>query len=108
MLFVSNLLKVEKLCRLHEHIQRATPLTPRALARSLEISQSTLYNYIDELRQYGADVRYNKLTQTFSYVNRFEFTLIIRSSDQYLVLGDGREEFMRFLTTPSRTACAIQ
>lgn len=89
---MSNLLKAEKLCRLHEHIKRATQLTPMALAESLEISLSTLYNYIEELRLYGAEVRYDKQTQTFSYANRFEFTLIIRSEDQDLVLGDAHKE----------------
>lgn len=85
---MSNLLKAEKLCRLHEHIKRATQLTPIALAESLDISLSTLYNYIEELRLYGAEVCYDKLTQTFSYANYFEFTLIIKSEDQNLVLGD--------------------
>lgn len=79
--------RIEKIGRLHKFIKQNIHFTPFELAQRLGISTSSLYNYLDELELYGAEIGYDKVTKTFYYKNNFEFKLVIKNEGQTLIIG---------------------
>ncbi|HFA49584.1 MAG TPA: helix-turn-helix domain-containing protein [Bacteroidetes bacterium] len=62
------------LIRLHYLIKRKATGTPDELAKRLSISRSALYNYIEVLRDLGAQITYCRSRQTFHYYEEFELS----------------------------------
>ncbi|MDB5011808.1 MAG: hypothetical protein JWQ25_10 [Daejeonella sp.] len=48
---------------------------PEELARRLDISVRTLYNFLDTMRALGAPIDYCKLTRTYYYTEEGEFKI---------------------------------
>ncbi|PJA06751.1 MAG: hypothetical protein COX70_08765 [Flavobacteriales bacterium CG_4_10_14_0_2_um_filter_32_8] len=50
--------KYNQLTKVHQLIKKQFKGTPDEIANRLGISKSSLYNYFDELKQLGAEIKY--------------------------------------------------
>ncbi|MCL2738369.1 MAG: helix-turn-helix domain-containing protein [Bacteroidales bacterium] len=67
---------VERLCRIHDLIQQEATGPPGEFAKRLRISRRQFYNDLEELKDWGAAVKYSRIRRTFFYTNNFHITLI--------------------------------
>jgi len=58
MKFIQQLVRYERILIL---INRQATVTPKEFAKRLGMSQSTLYEYLNVLKQRGADIKYHKM-----------------------------------------------
>jgi predicted DNA-binding transcriptional regulator YafY len=66
---MSMLKYVEKLRRIDLLIARRSTGTPREFADKLEIKRSTLFQYLQEMREMGVDIRYSHLLGSYYYAD---------------------------------------
>jgi predicted DNA-binding transcriptional regulator YafY len=66
---MSMLKYVEKLRRIDLLIARRSTGTPREFADKLEIKRSTLFQYLQEMREMGVDIRYSHLLRSYYYAD---------------------------------------
>jgi predicted DNA-binding transcriptional regulator YafY len=66
--------RITRLIDVHLLIKQKNTGTPIEVAEKFHISRSQIYNIIDELKDYGAAVKYSRKYQTFYYENDFEIT----------------------------------
>ena len=59
--FINRLKIIDQLIKL-----QATG-SPKQLAEKLEISERQIYNYLDNLRELGADLKFDKLKNSYVY-----------------------------------------
>jgi DNA-binding transcriptional ArsR family regulator len=69
--------KYKKLEALHQLIKMKATGKPEQLAQRLQLSRRTLYNHLDELRDFGANIEYCRQRETFEYLEQFDFCLTI-------------------------------
>jgi len=69
--------KTLKLESVHRAIKNKITGTPKEIAENLEISRAYLYNYIEDLKNIGAEVEYNRTSQHFFYKNEFDIKIVI-------------------------------
>lgn len=69
MSIISNL---DKLKLINSEIKKEQTGTPCNFAKKLCVSRSMLYNYIEEIKVLGAEIKYNRKTNTFYYKNDFD------------------------------------
>lgn len=65
--------RYSKTKRLHWHIERKATGKPLHMARKLGVSKTSLYDYINILKEFGAEVGYCASRESFYYVNEFRF-----------------------------------
>jgi predicted DNA-binding transcriptional regulator YafY len=63
---------IDRLHRIHKLIQQEATGTAEEFAERLHLGRRQLYNILEEFRDYGADIRYNRRKCTFYYGNNFE------------------------------------
>ena len=63
---------IERVHRIHKLIQREATGTPEEFAEKLNLKRRQLYNILDEFKDYGACIKYNRMRGTFYYDNNFE------------------------------------
>ena len=73
---------IDRIERLHLLIQRKGTGTPKELARRLETSESTVYQYINTLKLLGAPLVYDTFRR--SYVYEKPCSLTLRYDIEYL------------------------
>ncbi len=61
------------LSRLHAFIDLKATGTADACARRLQISRATFYRCLDDLRDFGAEIDYCTMTQSYYYREDFNF-----------------------------------
>jgi len=54
--------------------------TPIELAEKLKISRSHLYRLLDDLKDYGAEIKYCRKKNTFRYIKPFNFNKSLNNS----------------------------
>ena len=69
---------IQRISRIHKLIQREATGTPEEFADRLHISKRTLYLILEEMRSFGADIRYNRFRQTYYYAGGFEVILSMK------------------------------
>jgi biotin operon repressor len=82
--------QLQLLDRLDQLIRRKATGTPAQLASRLEVSERTVYNLIDTLRQLGAEVSYNKCRGSYQYDNNeivFRFDIVIAEPESKKTKG---------------------
>lgn len=67
--------QIERINRLHDLIRSRSTGTPRELARRLQISESRLYQIIEELKNMEVPIEYNRQRQTYYYTYAYEMRL---------------------------------
>jgi predicted DNA-binding transcriptional regulator YafY len=69
---------IDRIYRIHQLIQKEATGTPEEFAKRFNIKKRQLYNILEEFKDYGACIRYNRTKQTFYYVNDFEVIMKIK------------------------------
>lgn len=64
--------------QMHCYIQREATGSPDKFAEQLHVSRRMLYYLLEELKDFGAEIGYNRNKETFYYKNHFEFDLTIK------------------------------
>jgi len=60
---------IERLEKIEKLIQQSQTGTPDEFAGKIGISRRQLYNYLEEIRSYGIDIRYSRIHQSFRFEN---------------------------------------
>ena len=71
---------IDRAQRIHQFIRTESTGTPCEFAQRLGISRRQLYYCLEEFKDFGAQIMYNRIKSTFYYANNFEFILTIRTS----------------------------
>ena len=69
--------RIERLFEIHKLILNKTKGTPDELAKKFSISRAGFYNILEELKDYGAIIKYCKKYNYFYYCNDFEIEIKI-------------------------------
>lgn len=67
--------KLNKLEQLHKLVKEQKTGSPFELSNVLEISRSSLYILIDELKSFDCQIHYSRKRQTFYYKSEVELTV---------------------------------
>lgn len=92
-------LQIERLQLLHKLIDKEHTGTPDEFAKLLQISRRQLYNLIEELGQFGVEIKYNRIQQTFYFTQPFIFNvkvLIRPLTDEEMLKNNGGVSFFLF------------
>ncbi len=66
---------VDKLRRIDSLIVRRSTGTPLEFAEKLEIKRSTLFQYLQEIREMGVDIRYSPIHRSYYYADGKRITV---------------------------------
>jgi hypothetical protein len=69
---------IERVHRIHKLIQRKATGSPDEFAEKLHLKRRQLYNILEEFRDYGANIKYNRMRGTFYYDNDFDVSVQIK------------------------------
>jgi hypothetical protein len=68
-----NLLeRIDRMHRIHKLIQHEATGTPSEFAKKLHLSRGHLYFILDEFKDYGAIIKFNRKRGTFVFCNDFD------------------------------------
>ncbi|MDL2214999.1 HTH domain-containing protein [Dysgonomonas sp. OttesenSCG-928-M03] len=72
--------RMNYLCKL---IENESTGTPEELAEKLSVSKRQMFNLINNLKDMGAEIKYNRVRATYYFINDFEMVINveIRVSD---------------------------
>lgn len=73
--------KYQKIEAVHQRIKMKSTGTPDEFANHIQKSRRCIYNIIDELKEMGAHITYNRNRQSFEYLNQFEINLKIEGQN---------------------------
>jgi hypothetical protein len=71
---------IDRMTRMHQLIRLEATGSPDEFAGKLNLKKRQLYNILEEFKDYGADVRYSRLKNSFYYNNNFDIMLKISIS----------------------------
>jgi predicted DNA-binding transcriptional regulator YafY len=66
---------INRLYEIHRLILLEKTGTPDEFAERFHLSRRQLYNILDELKDWGADIKYSRIEHTFYYVNDFDIKI---------------------------------
>jgi predicted DNA-binding transcriptional regulator YafY len=66
---------IERFKRIDEIIQNKSSGTPAQLAEKLDISESTLYEFIAVMKELGAPIQYDRFAQRYYYEEPGRFNI---------------------------------
>ena len=69
-----NAMNIERLYRMHQRIESETTGTPEEFAEVFNIRRRQLYNLLEELRLFGAVIKFSRIRKTFFYAEPFVFS----------------------------------
>lgn len=67
--------QIEKLQSINLFIEKATTGNSSEFAMKLKISRSHLFNYFEELKHLGAEIKFNRKTKNYSYKNNIKLKI---------------------------------
>ena len=68
--FINRLKTIDQLIKL-----QATG-SPKQLAEKLEISERQVYNYLADLKELGANMKFDKLKNSYTYASDIELVIV--------------------------------
>tara|TARA_R110000744_G_scaffold374324_2_gene487053 strand:- start:4568 stop:4843 length:276 start_codon:yes stop_codon:yes gene_type:complete len=74
---LKSIKNLERLQRLHQLIEQEVTGAPKELAGRLHVSERLVYNLIDQLKDYKADICYCRSRRTYYYCDDFQFKVNI-------------------------------
>lgn len=97
---------IDRLHRMHQLIQREATGTPEEFAGRFNIKRRQLYNILEEFKDYGACIRYNRVKNSFYYENNFEVYVKIEAQplsekEIYTTLAGCKQIMQSLLSTNS-------
>ncbi|MDR0799800.1 MAG: hypothetical protein LBN18_08580 [Dysgonamonadaceae bacterium] len=69
--------RLERMHRIHKLIQMETTGSPAEFAERLHLRERQLYNILDELKNYGAEIKFDLVKYSYYYTCNFEFSVKI-------------------------------
>lgn len=85
--------KYNQLANIHQLVEKQLKGTPDEFANRLGISKSSLYNYFDQLKQLGAEIKYCRSCMCFKYTNNFRLKITFETNEMTTILGGQQNEF---------------
>lgn len=79
--------KYSQLTKAHQLIKNQIKGTPEEIAKRIDLSKSSFYNYMEELKQLGAEIKYCRTCQCFKYTNNFKLKVTIETNEMTKVFG---------------------
>lgn len=80
---------INRMDRIHQLIRREATGSPEEFAERFNLKRRQLYNILDEFKDYGADIKYCRVKNSFYYEN--EFTVLVKISTTPLPDDDGTD-----------------
>ena len=77
---MNSIKNLERLKQLHQLIEIEQTGTPCELANRFRVSQRLIYNLIDQLRDFQAEICFDRKRKTYYYAEDFQFTVKISVS----------------------------
>ncbi len=77
---MKNIKNLERLQQLHNLILHEKTGTPKELARLMGISQRSVHMLLDQLKDYGAKIRYSRSRKTYCYTDDFDLKVTVSIS----------------------------
>lgn len=77
---MNSIKNLERLQRLHLLIEQEATGSPKELASRMHISERLVYNLIEQLRDYEADVCFDRKRKTYYYSDNFHLEVNISVS----------------------------
>lgn len=74
---MKTLKNLERLQQIHELIEAENTGTPGELANKMNVSERLVYNLIDQLKDFEADIAYSRKSKTYYYCEDFELKVNI-------------------------------
>ena len=83
---------IDRARRMHGLIQREATGAPQQFAERLHLCRRQFFNVLDELRDLGAEIRYDRIRCTYFYANDFDLQIVIKccpldEKEQRRILG---------------------
>ena len=69
---------IDRARRMHGLIQREATGDPQQFAKRLHLCRRQFFNVLDELRDLGAEIRYDRARCTYFYANEFDLQIVIK------------------------------
>jgi len=88
--------KYSQIARAHQLINKQIKGTPEEIAKRIDLSKSSFYNYMEELKQLGAEIKYCRTCQCFKYTNDFKLKVTIETNEMTKILGGQQNNFQIF------------
>lgn len=79
-LAMNTIKSLERLQQLHSLIETECTGSPMEIARKMEISERSVYNLLEYLRDFNALIGYDRSRKTYYYKNHFTLELTISFS----------------------------
>ena len=80
--------KFIKVLTLDRRIREQNTGTSKDLAETLDISRSQLFEVMSELKDFGAEICYNRNRRTYYYANDFDIKLTIDTNGKRVLTND--------------------
>lgn len=64
--------------RIHRLIRNESTGTPCQFAEKVNLSRRQLYNLLDEFKDFGAEIKYDRTKESFYYVNEFCMEMTVK------------------------------
>ena len=74
---MNSIKNLERLQRIHQLIKQEVTGDPKCLAKRINVSERLIYCLIDELKDYDANIEYDRKRKTYYYSNDFVFKIDI-------------------------------
>ncbi|MDR0606432.1 MAG: helix-turn-helix domain-containing protein [Bacteroidales bacterium] len=69
---------IDRILVIHGLIKKEATGTPDEFAERLHLKRRQLQNILDEIRDFGAEIMYDRIRNTYYYANNFEIVVKIR------------------------------
>jgi hypothetical protein len=66
---------MDRILVLHGLIEKEATGTPDEFAERLHLKRRQLQNILDEIRDHGAEIKYDRIKNTYYYANNFEVVI---------------------------------
>jgi hypothetical protein len=70
---------IDRISVIHGLIKKEATGSPDEFAKRLHLKKRQLQNILDEIRDYGAEIIYDRSRNTYYYANNFEITIKIKA-----------------------------
>jgi len=77
---VNSIKNLERLQKLHLLIEHEQTGPPRELAKKMHVSERLVYSLIEQLKDFSAEINYNRGRKTYYYVSDFTMKLNVSFS----------------------------
>lgn len=77
---MNSIKNLERLQKLHQLIEQEVTGAPKELANRMQVSERLVYNLLEQLKDYEADICYCRSRKTYYYCDSFEFKVNISVS----------------------------